>query len=172
MFLRNAFTSGSALSTRKSEANGCERLAKSSRLRLSLTGFPRHLPGSYQFATASVLLSQHDRDHTLGDRGIGWIRRVIRQGLVEIIDLEKYPVTVGIERTEVVFFVRVVGVAEIIVYGDRFDDALDGFLPERRNARCDDCEAAKQMLAKFVVESTNFIGLGGHDGISVVGVTC
>ena len=43
---------------------------------------------------------------------------------------------------------------------------VDGFLAERRNARSDDCDAAKQMLAKLVVESTNLVGFGGHDGIS------
>src|ERR1700730_3096629 len=87
---------------------------------------------------------------------------------------------VGIERTEVVFFVRVVGVAEIVVHCDGLDDALDGFLPERSNARCDDCEAAKQMLAELVVERTDLAGLGsGHDEISfcwgyvsMVGVAC
>ena len=97
---------------------------------------------------------------------------MVRERLVVIVDLEKYPVTVSIECAEVMFFVRVVGVAEIVVHSDGLHDALDGFLAERSDAGCDDCEAAVEMLAKLVVESTNLVGLGGHDGISFVGVTC
>ena len=91
---------------------------------------------------------------------------MIPQGFVVVVDLEEYPMTVGIERAEVMFFMRVVGMTEIVVHSDRFDDALDGFLAERRDAGCDDCEAAMEMLAKLVVERTNLVGLGGHDGIS------
>ena len=35
-------------------------------------------------AASSVFFSQHDRDHALGDRGIGWIGGVVRKGLVEV----------------------------------------------------------------------------------------
>jgi hypothetical protein len=95
---------------------------------------------------------------------------VVREHLVVVVDLEKYPVTVGVECTEVMFFVWVVGVAEIVVHSDGPDDPFDGFLAERRNTRCDDCDAAKQMLAELVVERTNLISLSGHDRISFVGV--
>jgi hypothetical protein len=132
---------------------------------VSLAGI--ELGGADQVARYLVFLGQHDRDYPLGDRGIGWIRRVIPKCLVEVVDLEKYRVTVGIECTEVVFFVRVVGVAEIVVHSDGLDDPFDGFLAERSDARCNDCEAAKKMLAKLVVERTNLVGLGGgHGGIS------
>ena len=54
--------------------------------------------------------------------------------LVEIIDLEKDRLAVGFERAEVVFFVRVVGVAEIVIDGDGLDDARDSFGTERGDA--------------------------------------
>jgi hypothetical protein len=47
--------------------------------------------------------------------------------LIEIIDLEKYFVAIGFERAEIVLFVWVVGVAEIVVNGDCFDDTRHGF---------------------------------------------
>ena len=45
-----------------------------------------------------------------------------RHGLIKIIDLEKDFVSVGIERTKVVFFVRVIGVAKVVVDLDGLDD--------------------------------------------------
>src|ERR1700730_9805882 len=57
----------------------------------------------------SILFSQHDRDHALGDRWISRIRGVVREALVEVVDLEEHLVAVGVERTKVMFFVRVVG---------------------------------------------------------------
>jgi hypothetical protein len=77
---------------------------------------------------------------------------VVPQSPVEIIDLEKYPVTVSVECTEVVFFMWVVGVAEVVVHRDGLDNPFDGFLAERSDARCDDCETPIVMLAKLVVE--------------------
>jgi len=72
-----------------------------------------------------VLFSQRNRDDAFGDRGVGGIGRVVLARLVEGINLEKDFVAIGFERTEVVFFVRIVGVAEIVVDGDRLDDARD-----------------------------------------------
>ena len=59
---------------------------------------------------------------------------MIHERLVVIVDLEKYPVTVSIECAEVMFFMWVVGVAEIVENSDRLHDALDGFLAERSDA--------------------------------------
>ena len=59
---------------------------------------------------------------------------------------------------------RVVGMAEIVVHSDGLDNAFDGFLVERRDGWCDDCEPAEDMLAELVVERTNLLGLAGHDG--------
>ena len=56
------------------------------------------------------------------------------QALVVIIDLERDPLSVRVERAKVVLFVRVVGVAEIVVDLDRFDGARNGLLAERRDA--------------------------------------
>src|SRR5262245_49137661 len=86
----------------------------------------------------------------------------MRERLVVVVDLEKDPVAISIERAEVVFFVGIVGVAEIVVYGNRLDDALDGLLAERGDAGRDHCHAANKMLAKVVVERTNLVGLGRH----------
>ena len=60
---------------------------------------------------SSILLRQHDRDHPLGDRGIGGIGRVHGHALIEVIDFEHDRVTVGLERPKIVFLVRVIGVA-------------------------------------------------------------
>src|ERR1700730_15346137 len=60
----------------------------------------------------SILFSQHDRDHALGDGRISRITGVVREALVEVVDLEEHLVAVGIERAKVMFFVRVVGVTK------------------------------------------------------------
>ncbi len=83
----------------------------------------------------SVLLGQHDRDHALGHRGVGWVGGVVGQCPIVIIDFEHDCLAFGIERTEVVFFMRVVGLAEVVKYGDRLDDPVDCFWAERGNAR-------------------------------------
>jgi len=46
---------------------------------------------------SSILLRQHDRDHALGDGRISRIGSVARDGLAEVIDLEKDPVAVDFE---------------------------------------------------------------------------
>lgn len=89
-----------------------------------------------------------------------------RERLVVVIDLKKDLIAACIERTEVMFFMRVVGVAEIVLHRYGLDNPFDSFLAEGSDAGCNDCEAAKQMLAKLVVERTNLFGFGGHDGIS------
>ena len=68
---------------------------------------------------------------TVGSDGSG--ERYDRLEVV-IIDLEENPFTFGFEDPEVVLLMRVVGMAEIVIDGDRFDDAAHRFNAERRNA--------------------------------------
>ena len=73
-------------------------------------------------AASLVLFRQHDSNQALGDRRIGWVRRVEAQRLVVVVNLEKDHMPIGLERAEVVLLVRVVGVAKIVIDGDRLDD--------------------------------------------------
>ena len=50
---------------------------------------------------------------------------MVHEGLIVIIDLKKDHVAVGFECAKVVLFMRVVGVAEIVIDGNCFDDASD-----------------------------------------------
>jgi hypothetical protein len=59
---------------------------------------------------------------------------VIGQFFVVIVNFEKYLLTFCLERSKVVFLVRVVGVAKIIVDRDGFDYALNSFLAKGSNA--------------------------------------
>jgi hypothetical protein len=70
----------------------------------------------------SVFFGQHNGDDPLGDRWIGRVRRVVGQGFVEIIDLKKDHLAVGFERSEVVFAIRIVGLAKVVVDGNGLDD--------------------------------------------------
>src|ERR1700730_2420542 len=63
--------------------------------------------------SASILLGPHDRDHALGDRGVGRIAGLLREALVVVVDLEEHPLAVGIERAKVVLFVWIVGVTKV-----------------------------------------------------------
>ena len=55
--------------------------------------------------------------------------------VIEIIDLEKYLVAIDLEHSEVVLFVWVVGMAEIVVNGDCFYDTRHGFGAQGRLRR-------------------------------------
>jgi hypothetical protein len=72
----------------------------------------------------SILLRQHNRNHALGDRRIRWVWRVITTRVIKIIDLKEYCLTIDLERPKVMFAVRVVGVAELVINGNCLDDAL------------------------------------------------
>ena len=72
-----------------------------------------------------------------------------------IVDFEKDPLTVGLERSKVVLFVGVVGMTEVVEHRDGLDDAVDGDLAERRNARRHDGNAAGKALTQFVIEGAN-----------------
>ena len=52
---------------------------------------------------------------------------MLGETFVVIVDFEKYRLAIDLKRPKIVFFVRVIGVAEIIVQGDGFNDASDGF---------------------------------------------
>jgi hypothetical protein len=87
---------------------------------------------------------------------------VIRQGLIEVIDLEKDLLTFGLERPKIMLFVWVVGVAKIVIHRDGFDDALNSLLAKRSDAWRDDGEAAEQVLTQLIVERANAFGPGVH----------
>jgi hypothetical protein len=73
------------------------------------------------------ILRRADGDDALGDIWVARIGRVILQILIEIVDLKKDRVTVGVERAKVMFLVWVIGVTEIIERRDSLDDPVDCF---------------------------------------------
>ena len=87
---------------------------------------------------------------------------MVRQGRIEIIDLEKDRLSVGFERPKIMFFVWVIGVAKIVIHRDGFDDALDSLLAKRSDAGRDDGAAAEQVLAQVIVERANAFGSNVH----------
>jgi hypothetical protein len=44
---------------------------------------------------------------------------------------------IDLKRPKVAFLVWIIGVAEIVVHGDSFDDASDGFSAQGSDAGCD-----------------------------------
>ena len=87
---------------------------------------------------------------------------MVRQVLVEVVDLEKDRLSVGFERPKIMFFVWVIGVAKIVIHRDGFDDALDSLLAKRSDAWRDDGEAAEQVLTQLIVEGANAFGPDIH----------
>jgi hypothetical protein len=55
------------------------------------------------------------------------------------------------------FLVWVIGVAEIIVHGDGFHDASNGFRAEGGDTGGDEGRTDSEVLAQFVVERTNVL---------------
>ncbi len=60
------------------------------------------------------------------------------------------------------FLVRVVGVTEIVVDGDGFDDASDSISAEGCDTRGDEGRTDGEVLAQLVVERTNAFRFGRH----------
>ena len=90
---------------------------------------------------------------------------MVGEGSIKIIDLEKDRFSLGLERPEVMFSVRVVGVTEVIIDGDCFDDPVERISAKGSDPGGDDGAAAEQMLPEVVVEGPNPVGLsGGHGG--------
>jgi hypothetical protein len=77
---------------------------------------------------------------------------------IKIIDLEKYLVAIGFERAEIVLFVWVVGVAEIVVNGNCFDDAGHCFGAQGGDTGRNKGRTGAEVLAQFVIERTNGFG--------------
>ena len=87
---------------------------------------------------------------------------MIGDGTIKIIDFEKYLLTFCLERSKIMFFIRIVGVAKIIVDRDGLDDAGDGFLTEGCNAWGDYGMASGQLSAQCVIERAYAFGPGIH----------
>ena len=87
---------------------------------------------------------------------------MVRQGRIEVIDLEKDRLTFGLERPKIMLFVWVVGVTKIVIDRDGLDDALDSLLAQRSDTRRDDGEAAEQVLTQLIVEGANAFGPDIH----------
>src|SRR5262249_40620758 len=143
-------------------ARGCLTLAAASRV-VSKSASPSD-SGGFELnidclAIGSILLGQHDRDHTLGDRRVSSVRRMHRQCFVVVVDLEKDRLAVGVERAEVVFLIRVVGVMKVVKHLYGLDESFDGLLAQRGDARRDHGVAGAQVLSQFVIELANAVGI-------------
>jgi len=88
---------------------------------------------------------------------------MVGEGSIKIIDLEKDSFPLGLERSEVMFSVRVLAVTEAIILSDCLNDPVDGFSAKGRDPGGDD-GAADQMLPQVVVEGADPVGLSGRHG--------
>jgi hypothetical protein len=94
---------------------------------------------------------------------------MMRHGGIELIDLEKDRLAIGFEGPKVMFLVRIVGVAEIVVDGDCLDDAGNSLGAKGGDAASHHGCAFTEVLTQVVVECANAIGLSrlslsGHCG--------
>ena len=54
---------------------------------------------------------------------------MVGEGAIVIIDLEEDRFALCFERPEIVFFIRIIGVAEVVEHRDCLDDPVDSFWP-------------------------------------------
>src|SRR5262249_16606020 len=87
---------------------------------------------------------------------------VVREGLVVVVDLEIDRVTIGFERSKVVLFVRIVGVAKVVEHRDGLDDAGDGFGAEGGDAGSHHHHSLGKVLTQFIVERADARSLAVH----------
>jgi hypothetical protein len=67
-----------------------------------------------------------------------------------------------VELAEVMFFMWVVGVTEIVEHSDRLHNALDSLLAKRSNAWRDYGHTAGEVLTQTVIERAYAFGPGIH----------
>ena len=77
--------------------------------------------------------------------------------------------TVGFERAKVMLFVRVVGVAKVVVHFDGFDDPGDGFGAKGGDTRRHDSMAmtAADILPQVVVESSDTTSVASGSNLTL-----
>src|SRR5436190_22065351 len=88
---------------------------------------------------------------------------MMAEALVEVVDLEKDLMAVGVERAKVVLLVRIVGVTKVVKDGDGLDDSGDGLIAKGGDTRSHDRESLGKILAQRVVQCANAHSLGIHD---------
>ena len=115
-----------------------------------------------------VLGGEHDRYDPLSNCRIGGVGGMANERTIVIVDLEKDRLVFCRERTKVMFFVRIVGMAEIIKHSDRLKEAVNGGLTESGDARGDNSHVLGDVLAKAIIEGTNAIGLGWHGSLHIL----
>ncbi len=98
----------------------------------------------------SVFFCQHDRQHPVDERLSVCVLDI---WLFIQIDLEKDRLAIDLKRPKVVFLVWVIGVAETVVDGDRFDDASDSISAEGGNTGGNEGRADCEVLAQLVALS-------------------
>jgi hypothetical protein len=86
------------------------------------------------------------------------------KGLIKIIDLEINHVAICFKRPKVVFPIRVVGVAEILVDRDGLDDPGDCLRPEGGDATRHHGMTVGQVAAQLIIERANAFGGGKELG--------
>lgn len=109
-----------------------------------------------------VFLSQHNRNHALGEIGIGRIRRVEASVLIVIVDLENDGCAIEIEHSKVVLVIWVVRGAKIIKAGDSVGQASNCFLAECRDTGGHQDAAVVQVPSQIVGERTYFFPVRAH----------
>jgi hypothetical protein len=70
-----------------------------------------------------VLFRQHDGNHALSNGRVARIGRLMAECFVVVLDLEKYHRSIDFERAKVMLFIGIIGLAEIVIDGDRLDDS-------------------------------------------------
>ena len=66
---------------------------------------------------------------------------MVGEGAVEIVDFEENCFAVSFERPEIVFFVRIIGVTEVVEHRHCLNDPVDSLWPKGGDARRNDGSA-------------------------------
>ena len=104
-----------------------------------------------------VLFCKHDRYYAFCDSRVGSIGRVAGERLIVVVNFEKDCVAVSREGTEVMLFIWIVGVTEIVIEGDGLNDTRDRFDTKGSDPRRHDHRAMREVLTQRVIQPANLI---------------
>ena len=104
-----------------------------------------------QFELSLILFSKHYCEHTSGHMWVTWIRAVVHQIKVVVIDLPKDSIALILNCPKVMFTKWIVSIREVTKTFHQVLDAIHSFRTQKIYASCDDEFAIGESGAGLVV---------------------
>jgi hypothetical protein len=113
------------------------------------------------YPAPSVLTGEHDGQHTVRERRIGWVFRALAAGRIITIDLEEHLLPADLKHPKIMLSPGIIVFTEGIEVSDGRGDLLDkGLAIGAHSLRDQDCAVALSLCAEHVVQLAHTLVLG------------